>query len=51
VAGEADTPHGIAARLTRYALDAGGRDNVTVVAIPLTASAPSTSPLSERSPA
>ncbi|MFD1523728.1 PP2C family serine/threonine-protein phosphatase [Pseudonocardia yunnanensis] len=35
IAGAADTPHGIAALLTRYALDSGGRDNVTVVAIPL----------------
>jgi serine/threonine protein phosphatase PrpC len=35
VAGAADTPHEIAALLTRHALDAGGRDNVTVVAIRL----------------
>jgi serine/threonine protein phosphatase PrpC len=33
--GAADTPHETAALLTRHALDAGGRDNVTVVAIPL----------------
>jgi PPM family protein phosphatase len=35
IAGAADTPYGIAALLTRYALDSGGRDNITVVAIPL----------------
>lgn len=35
IASAADTPHEIAALLTRHALDSGGRDNVTVVAIPL----------------
>ena len=34
------SPHEMAAELTQYAIDSGGRDNITVVAVPVSASAP-----------
>jgi serine/threonine protein phosphatase PrpC len=34
------SPYEMAAELTQYALDSGGRDNITVVAVPVSASVP-----------